>query len=250
MTFPTFQRLALLASTPISQTWRVSVGDSIAVLREDRPGARQLGLNRAAEPGVIQAAAAAGIGPALLAADPEQGRLLTQWLPGQPWQAADLRQPIQLQQVALLLRRLHATPLATPQLDLVEAVERYACAVGETGWQLVATARKNLQNCQPSPASAWRFCHNDLTPGNFIAGPTGTLHLIDWEYAGLCDPAFDLAGFAAGADLNPDQSRCLLTSYHGRPPEPAELARHLAWQVFCRSLAALWQGVIGTPPLP
>lgn len=251
MSFPAFTRLDLLASTPVSQTWRVAVGEGTAILREDRLGARLLGLDRAAEPGVIRAAAAAGIGPALIAADAAQGRLLVQWLPGRTWQAADFADDSRLHQVAQLLRRLHATPLDSPRMDLDRAIDRYARATRDAGSSappLVAAAREALLACEPLPPQSWRFCHNDPTPGNFIAGPDGALHLIDWEYAGLCDPSFDLAGVAAGAGLADEQSRFLLASYLGRAPDAAELARHRSWQVFCRALAALWQGVIDIPP--
>lgn len=242
--FPPFQRLELLASTPISQTWRVAVADGFAVLREDGPGARHLGLDRATEPEVIRTAAAAGIGPALIAADPGQGRLLTEWLPGRAWQVADFKDAARLHQVGLLLRHLHATPLATPtalpRLDLQRAIERYAVATGDAISIRAVAARAALADCRPLPPADWRFCHNDPTPGNFIVGAGHSLHLIDWEYAGLGDPAFDLAGVASGADLTPEESRHLLGSYLGRAPGPAEVARHEAWQVFCRALAALW----------
>jgi thiamine kinase-like enzyme len=39
------------------------------------------------------------------------------------------------------------------------------------------------------------ICHNDLTPANFIIGPTGTVRIIDWEFAAMGDPLFDLANF-------------------------------------------------------
>lgn len=249
--FPPFQRLELLASTPISQTWRVAVADGFAVLREDGPGARHLGLDRAAEPQVIRTAAAAGIGPALIAADPGQGRLLTEWLPGRAWQAADFRDAARLHQVGLLLRRLHATPLAGPRLDLQAAIDRYAGATSAVPATTVPAlapladaTRAALRACHPLPPAAGCFCHNDPTPGNFIVGAGHSLHLIDWEYAGLGDPAFDLAGVAAGADLTPEESRHLLGSYLGRAPGPAEVAHHESWQAFCRALAVLWQAAL------
>ncbi len=76
------------------------------------------------------------------------------------------------------------------------------------------------------------------------------MRLIDWEYAGLCHPGFDLAGLAVGAGLNRAQVRQLLAAYQGRAPTPAETARHRDWEAFCGSLGVLWAGAIGTVPAP
>jgi thiamine kinase-like enzyme len=37
--------------------------------------------------------------------------------------------------------------------------------------------------------------------------------LVDWEYAGLGDPAFDLANFAVNNDLDEEGDRALLAAY-------------------------------------
>ncbi len=56
------------------------------------------------------------------------------------------------------------------------------------------------------------FCHNDPYFLNFL--DDGSLRVIDWEYAGMGDPMYDLAGIGnlldgAGRDL-------LLESYFGK----------------------------------
>lgn len=236
-----------LAVTPVSRTWRVRLPGRLAVLRQDEPGAALLGLNREAEPEVLRAAAAAGLGPALISADPARGLLLTAWLPGRAWSAADLREPGNLRRAAVLLRRLHATPLAGPVVDLGAAIERYAAPAGAPG--LAVRARADLARCRwlagaSGPGPARCFCHHDPTPGNFIAGPGGALHLIDWEYAGLGHPDFDLAGLAVGADFGPEEVRQLLAAYREGTPTGADVERHRAWEAFCRSLGALWAAAL------
>jgi thiamine kinase-like enzyme len=248
---PQWKLLELLAATPVSRTWRVAVGGTIAVLRQDEPGAGRLGLNRVAEPDVIRRAAAAGLGPACLFADPGRGLLLTEWLPGRAWSAADLQEPVNLSRAAKLMRQVHATPLAGPIVDLGAAIDRYAAAAGSGFADLAAAAREQLARAT-SPKGAPTgtipplcFCHNDPTPANFIASPEGQLQLIDWEYAGLGHPGFDLAGLVVGANLNMEQVGVLLTAYRGRPPTQAELTRHLAWEDLCRSLGRLWTAACG-----
>ena len=270
-----------LAATPVSRTWRVAVGEQQAVLRRDEPGAGHLGLNRAAEPGVLGAAWEAGLGPACLSMDSSRGLLLTAWLPGRAWSVADLQDTGNLRRAAALLRRLHATPLPGPVVDLGAAIERYAAAAGGGSADLAAVARADLARAigapvgapsgatlfpletrgldsrgkrvapegAPTGTAALCFCHNDLTPGNFIDSPEGQLHLIDWEYAGLCHPGFDLAGLAVGADLTGERLMVLLTAYRGRPPSLAEMDRHRAWEALCRSLGALWTAALVAAPV-
>ena len=241
---PPWRLLATLAATPVSTTWRVEAGGELAVLREDEPGARHLGLNRAAEPAVLRAAAAAGLGPACRFADPARGLLLTDWLPGRALTPAELREPDHLQRAAGLLRRLHATPLIGPVVDLGAAIERYAAAAGVAWADLAARAHRQLARAVADGGAEPCFCHNDPTPGNFIAGPSGSLHLIDWEYAGRCHPEFDLAGLAVGAALTGAGVDLLLQTYQGRPPTRAETARHRAWEAVCVSLGELWAGAV------
>ncbi|MBL8200256.1 MAG: phosphotransferase family protein [Chromatiales bacterium] len=241
-----------LAVTPVSRTWRVLADGRQAVLRVDEPAARRLGLNRAAEPAVLRAVAAAGLGPDCLAADPARGTLLTGWLPGRAWSAADLREPANLRRAAGLLRRVHDLPppgpaAGLPVLDLAAAVDRYATLAGPAASLPARRARAALARCLAADAGVAAppcLCHGDPTPGNFIAAPDGSLWLIDWEYAGLGPPAFDLAGLALGAALDPAGDDLLLAAYQGRAPRPAERARHRDWQAFCQALGTLWTAAL------
>jgi len=58
------------------------------------------------------------------------------------------------------------------------------------------------------------LCHNDLLAANLIWSD-GRLWLIDWEYAGMGHPLFDLASVAANAGLTDTQEQALLESYRG-----------------------------------
>jgi thiamine kinase-like enzyme len=53
-----------------------------------------------------------------------------------------------------------------------------------------------------------RPCHNDLLSANFIDDGE-RLWIVDWEYAGMGDPYFDLANFAANHELDADGEAAL-----------------------------------------
>jgi len=241
---PPWRIVEPLAATPVSRTYKVKAtvrgAERFAVLRVDEAAACRLGLDRSAEPGVLRAASAAGLGPSVLHADPDGGLLLTDWLPGCAWSAVDLKEPGNLERAAVLLSRVHAVPLAGPVVDLGAAINRYAAVVSSPHGELVKTAHRLLARSVAGTSGSQCFCHNDPTPGNFIAAPDGDLRLIDWEYAGLCYRGFDLAALAVGADLDADQVRRLLGAYRGREPTPEETEDQRAWEALYRALSELW----------
>ncbi len=59
-----------------------------------------------------------------------------------------------------------------------------------------------------------RPCHNDLLNANFIDDGE-RIRIVDWEYAGLGDPFFDLGNFSVNHDLSPDEDAVLLEGYEG-----------------------------------
>ena len=91
-------------------------------------------------------------------------------------------------------------------------------------------------------------CHNDLLNANFIDDGT-RIRIVDWEYAGMGDPFFDLGNFSVNHDLTPDEDAILLEAYEGevRPPRLARLAlmrivsdfREAMWGVLQQGISTL-----------
>ena len=67
-----------------------------------------------------------------------------------------------------------------------------------------------------SAASEARPCHNDLLAGNIILDrDSGRLMLVDWEYAGMGHPCFDLGNLSVNNDFDEATDERLLRAYHG-----------------------------------
>jgi thiamine kinase-like enzyme len=82
-----------------------------------------------------------------------------------------------------------------------------------------------------------RPCHNDLLAANFIRDGE-RLWIVDWEYAGMGDPAFDLANFSVNHELDADGDCELLDAYGGADP-----AIHMLMRFMSDFREAMW-GVV------
>jgi aminoglycoside phosphotransferase (APT) family kinase protein len=158
-----------------------------------RPGAdslRELACHRAA--------AAAGVAPAVLDAAPDGSWILMDYVEGGMWDPPRLQAPEGLRTLGACLQRLHAaTPppgltvldpvsIATGQAQAI--LEREPAAADEVG-ALVARTQQLAVRCAAFAATPVTT-HSDLVASNVI-GPVPML--VDWEYAQLADPVYDLA---------------------------------------------------------
>jgi aminoglycoside phosphotransferase (APT) family kinase protein len=174
-----------------------------------RPGAdslRELACHRAA--------AAASVAPAVLDAAPDGSWILMDYVEGGMWNPPRLQAPDGLRTLGVCLRRLHgATPppglaafdpgsIATGQAQAI--LERDPAATEHVD-TLVARTQQLAVQCAAFAATPVTT-HGDLTASNVI-GPVPML--VDWEYAQLADPIYDLA--------------CLSIYYPGLRPRGGEL---------------------------
>ncbi len=58
------------------------------------------------------------------------------------------------------------------------------------------------------------LCHNDLVKNNLLFKDNGVV-IIDWEYASMNNPYFDLASFISENELDEDRANFFLSKYFG-----------------------------------
>ncbi|MGD2129526.1 MAG: choline/ethanolamine kinase family protein [Lysobacterales bacterium] len=227
-----------LSNGPTNQSWLIERDGARYVLRLDLPEARRLGLDRAAETNAQAIAATAGLTPGATHTDLSAGICLRPFEPGRSWQRADLRHPRRLERVAGLLRTLHHLPADVPDFDPFAAMQRYAAQLGtEQARERVTRARPLVEQLRTEPAPR-SLCHNDLVCENIVEGEQ--LQLIDWEYAGMGDPLFDLAVVIQHHALEPEFSDHLLQSYFEGDVSPSARHRLELQCAFYQELLELW----------
>ncbi len=204
-----------------------------------------LGISREVEHAATVAAAGVGVGPEVVAFIRPEGYLVTRFIDGRPIPEAEMRDsPERLIELATALRRIHGGP-AIPGLfvpfRIVEAYRALAFSRGVSippEYELAqAIARRIELACLMAPVEL-RACHNDLLNANLIHDGA-RVRIVDWEYAGMGDPFFDLGNFSSNHQLSPDAAAALLQAYAG-DVRPAELARVLLMRVLSDFREAMW----------
>jgi thiamine kinase-like enzyme len=197
---------AMLASVPLVPVlgglsnfcWYAAAGSRRYFVRLARQATEDLGADHGNEGRVLAVAAAAGLAPRIVHIDGASRLLVTEWI-DTAVRSPPLSGAQALAAVARALATLH--DLAAPQdlrtLDFANQARQLEDTLpqtprGDVLREIAVSVFRRLHDAATRPA----LCHHDLNPSNLLFDPAGRLWLVDWEYAGLGDPHFDLASYA------------------------------------------------------
>jgi thiamine kinase-like enzyme len=214
-----------------NRAWRLEAAGTLWFVRLGHPGAHALGVDRAGECRLLAAVAAAGLAPEVLACEPGSGLLVTRFVAGATWQAADVARQANLQRLAERLRTLHGLPVPAG----IQAVRysgqarrlRAGLPCGPDDARLHEQAELTFGRIDDrgfTPA----LCHHDLHHLN-VLDSGDRLWLVDWEYGGRGDPLMDLAGFLAMHELAPQATSAFLDAYGGLRAGDRALVEAARW---------------------
>ena len=200
-----------------NHNFKVSVGGEAFVLRLAGANTALLGIDRRHEHASALCAAELQIGPEVVAFLEPDDCLVTRFVGGAPLPVDTIREPETIARVARALRKLHDGPAVSGRFDPFRVVEAYRETILARGGAVpdgyadaYAVAKRIESTLGPRPEA---HCHNDLLAANLIADESGRLWLVDWEYAGMGDPYFDLANLAVNNGLSEQAERALLDAY-------------------------------------
>ncbi|MCW3056376.1 MAG: phosphotransferase [Solirubrobacterales bacterium] len=227
-----------------NRNFRVTLGDGEYVIRQPGKDTRLLGIDRDAERLANELAAGLGIAPAVAAAF--EDCLVTRFIACSqvgPGEIAD-----RVEEIARALRSFHALPAQLPtSFSVPHLLAGYAAVVRGRGGTLPAAYAELLAVAAQIVAvlalGSPRPCHNDLLSGNIVRADDGRMMIVDWEYAGMGDPRFDLGNLSINNDFDDTDDERLLLAYYGEAPSDGRRAALKLMRVLSDAREAAW-GVV------
>jgi len=238
--------LTALGAGLISETYRVvrdGVAYTLKVAAEHRPDLR---LDLAWEVRVLELAGSVDLAPRLVYFDPDNAVRLTRWAEGRSWVSHEVAAAANLEKIAALLRRVHDLALPMPARRVTplqwikiydEALSRRTAAPSDPVLRSAALGRAEALLELPHVVGA--VCHSDLHAMNLIQ-QDDSLILLDWEYAHVTDPFWDLAGWCGNNDFGVEVQWSLLTHYLGNAPISSQWPRFRLLLALYDYVCLLW----------
>ncbi|MFP6731381.1 MAG: choline/ethanolamine kinase family protein [Alphaproteobacteria bacterium] len=178
------------------------------------------GIMRFNELAASRAAHAAGVSPEVVHAEP--GALVLRFIDGETFGEAEVRQANLEGRILPLLRRVHDDmpkyyrgPLLA--FWVFQSMRGYGIVLREGNSRMVGELPRFTAINDELEAAVGSirlvFGHNDLLAANFMDDGK-RLWLIDWDYAGLNSPLFDLANLASNNGFSEAEEDRLLEAYY------------------------------------
>lgn len=227
--------VTLLSGGAVNAAFRVETSVGRYVVRIHDALGIELGANHIREARLQNAAATAGVAPAVLYVDPLQHFMISEYVDGRVWTPDDFANVQRLRQLAATLRTVHEiAPPACAPFDLAALLRDFADRIGQRVpaarpllTQLLKRAAESLRECGSQERAPALF-HSDPQHSNIIDA-RGRLLLIDWEYAAVGDPLFDLACVLAYYPQALPHSRDLLDSCGLAGSATLSMLEHATW---------------------
>jgi thiamine kinase-like enzyme len=235
-----------------NRNFRVNFGGTDYVVRLPGKDTDLLGIDREAERLATKKAAELRLGPKVAAMLDQPPCLVTCFVESREVTAAELREPEALAEVGRGLRSFHQSGLELPtDFYVSEIVSDYAEVSKSRGGALPEgfqhardCARKVGKAVRKNPDHRPVPSHNDLLTANFLHDGERIV-IVDWEYAGMGDPFFDLGNFAVNNELGDEDEERLLAAYFGEEPTPRQRAALKLFRFMSDFREAMW-GVVQT----
>src|SRR5579864_705604 len=203
-----------------NQNYRVEVRGEIFVLRIGGKGTHLLGIDRQRESICTAIAAQVGVGAQVIHFLAEEEALVTRFIEGSPISPETAARPDMLRRIVEAMRRYHSGPPFPGEFSPFETVRSYHRLALERGVSFPATLPQvfalmaRIEEALSHSQQQHYPCHNDLLASNFIDDGQA-IRILDWEYAGMGDPFFDLGNFAVNQSLDGERCELLLQYYFG-----------------------------------
>ncbi len=236
-----------LAGGLTNTNYKVTTPGGRYVVRISGKDTGLLAIDRTNEAHNTIAAAETGVGARVVDVLPQHDAIVFEFLDGEVMDAEKLRRGDRLGSIASACRRLHGGRRFLQDFDMFDIQRGYVRVVQEHGFRLpdryaeFEPAVRELERAMRERSEPTVPCNNDLLAENFIE-VDGVMRLIDYEYSGNNEPAFELGNIWSESNLSLAQLEELVAHYYGRPLRN-KVARARLWGLMSKYGWTLWGSI-------
>ena len=228
-----------LASGAISQVFLCTFNTAKAVIRIDCPSASRLSVDRDNEVKILNKVKNLELAPKVLYQDELAGILIWEFIPGIKPSFKSNNQDHCLQSLGRELSLVHNTSIPDDCLDIFSnSIELYGNLLQDTVYEALYKKASSLFKELYFDETPKVLSHNDLNQDNLLW--KNKFYFLDWEYASLNHPCFDLASLVNTYKLDPSQIHDLSIGYGG-DQELFAKERLSDWIEFIHYLDEIWK---------
>lgn len=227
--------------------FRVEHGGEQYVLRLPGKGTDEY-INRKNEAQAAYAAAKAGVSPEVLFFDLDSGIMVTRLVDDSVTMSIESFKSIvgAPARAGEVLKSLHTSgAVFNARFDLFEKIEEYQEVLSSKkaklpdGYADVLKQADTVRDALKAHSLPSVACHCDPLAENFL--DTGSrMWLVDWEYAGMNDPMWDLGDVSVEAQFTHEQDEEMIRAYFGGEASAAERGRIVVYKAMADLLWTLW----------
>ena len=214
------------------------------ICRIPGPGTELL-INRREEKEVYDTVASLGITEEVLYMNPDTGYKIARYYENARNAAADNWKDMEI--CMGIVRKLHQSGLTVDHsFDIRERIDFYERLCLQHGgipfedYEKVRGWMNELMDRLDQMDRPQCLCHIDANVDNFLMFEDGSAKLLDWEYAGMCDPIMDISMSAIYSYYDAEQTEKLLEIYLKRKPSKEEYYSVFANAALGGFLWCLW----------
>ena len=229
----------ILSSGTIAQVFLCTFNNVRAVARIDCPAASKLLIDRDSEVKILNSVKNLELAPKVLYQDEPAGILIWEFIPGiKPSFNSDNKDHC-LQSLGRELSLIHNTSIPDDCSDIFSnSMELYGHLLQDTVYEPLYKKASSLFKELYFDETPKVLSHNDLNQDNLLW--KNKFYFLDWEYASLNHPCFDLASLVNTYKLDPFQIHDLSIGYGG-DQELFAMERLKDWIEFIHYLDEIWK---------
>lgn len=183
-----------------------------SILRKDMPLSKSLNLDRKREVDILYKIKDLSLSPQILYSDHKSGIMIWRYVDGVEIDIFSDKHERILAEFGRQVKKVHSFSTENiEKYNFLHSIETYKNIISDTSNSSLVGEMNALINTLYSKNTQFKLCHNDLTKPNILMN--GSVSLLDWEYACLNDPYFDLATIFSNFQLDKVSIEFFLKGY-------------------------------------